>query len=45
MLSNSIFGPNFVFKITNFVFLKEFRLQYASNRISSSEEFRLYNRF
>ena len=34
-LSNSVFGPNFVFR-TNFVFTNEFRLQRAPNRISSS---------
>ena len=43
-LSNSVFGPNFVFR-TNFVFTNEFRLQRAPNRISSSQEFRLHGRF
>ena len=43
-LSNSVFGPNFVFR-TNFVFTNEFRLQHAPNRISSSQEFRLHGRF
>ena len=43
-LSNSVFGPNFVFR-TNFVFTNEFRLQRAPNRISSSQDFRLHGRF
>ena len=43
-LSNSVFGPNFVFR-TNFVFTNEFRLQCAPNRILSSQEFRLHGRF
>ena len=43
-LSNSVFGPNSVFR-TNLVFTNEFRLQRTPNRISSSQECRLHGRF